>query len=45
MTFYDNKYIRATSDIPVTFLGHLLGQTDRKRHRDLWGQQVGHGDL
>ena len=39
------KYATETSNDPVTFWGHKLGQTDRKGHRDLWGLKVGHGDL
>ena len=35
----------ATSNDPVTFLGHKLGQTDHNGHRDLWGHKVGHDDL
>ena len=31
----------ATSNDPVTFWGHKLGQTDHKGHRDLWGYKVG----
>ena len=30
---------------PLTFLGHKLGQTDHKGHRELLGHKVGHGDL
>ena len=30
----------ATSNDPVTFWGHKLGQTDHKGHRDLWGHAM-----
>ena len=45
MTFGVIKYVTATSNDPVTFWGHKLGQADHKSHRDLWGHKVGHGDL
>ena len=45
VTFGVIKYVTATSNDPVTFWGHKLGQTDHKGHRDLWGHKVGHGDL
>ena len=34
-----------TSNDPLKFLGHKLGQTDHKGHRDLWGHKVGHAEL
>ena len=34
----------ATSNDPVTFWGHKLGQTDHKGHRDLCGHKVGQTD-
>ena len=45
VTFGVIKYVTATSNDPVTFCGHTLGQTYQKGHRDLWGHKVGHGDL
>ena len=45
MTFGVIKQVMATSNDPVTFWGHKLGQTDHKGHRDLLGHKVGHGDL
>ena len=39
------KYVTATSNDPVTFRGHKVGQTDHKVYRDLLGHKVGHGDL
>ena len=39
------KHVTMTSNDPVTFWGHKLGQTDHKGYRDLWGHKVGHGDL
>ena len=29
----------------LDLLGHKLGQTDHKGHRDLLGHKVGHSDL
>ena len=37
--------IAATSNDPVIFGSHKLGQTDHKGHRDLWGHKLGHGNL
>ena len=37
--------VTATSNDPVAFWDHKLGQTDQDGHRDLWGHKVGHGDL
>ena len=45
VTFGVIKYVTATSNDPVTFWGHTLGQTDHKGHRDFWGHKIGHGDI
>ena len=45
VTFGVKKKVTATFKDPVTFWGYKLDQTDHKGHRDLWGHQVGHGDL
>ena len=45
MIFGVIKKVTATSNDPVTFRGHKLGQNDHKGHRDLWGHKVGHGHL
>ena len=34
-----------TSNNPLNFWGHELGQTDHKGHSDNWGHKVGHDDL
>ena len=37
--------VTATSNDPLAFWSHKLGQTDRKGHCDPWDHLVGHGDV
>ena len=39
------KKVTATSNDPVTFWGHKLGQTNHKGNREIWGHEVGKGDI
>ena len=45
MTFGVIKWVKATSNDAVTFLGQKLCQLVYKGHRDYLGHKVGHGDL
>ena len=45
MTFGVIKKVMTTSNDPMNFWGHKLGQNDHKGHRDIWGRKVGQGDL
>ena len=41
LTFGIIKKVTLTSNDPLNFWGHKLGQTDHKGHPDLWGHKVG----